>query len=304
MEAGTRPGVRRRGDRNGFVALTLAIYLAAAIVATWPAIRHAGDHYLARPAPGYGEAAAGDHLQLGWAFWLRRSPARERRRALGGPLLIPPRGGGAAERPGLAARSAVLAARACARAGACVQRDRPALVPGGGGPGVLVAARTRASAGEQPSPAGSSSRSRPTGVGQSTGHLLGLVSFLLPALLLALERRRWWWAGAALVALPLSGQLHLALGAIVLCLGYAWARLPRGERRWAGAVAAAGAAEPGSSFSRPSSRARSRRDAHSSRCGAIRPSSRTSSRAGSATGSRSSSSPAGWLRCWPRSGFW
>ena len=26
--------------------------------------------YLARPAAGHGEAAAGDHLQLGWAFWL------------------------------------------------------------------------------------------------------------------------------------------------------------------------------------------------------------------------------------------
>ena len=33
-------------------------------------MRHVDGRYLARPAPGYGEAAAGDHLQLGWAFWL------------------------------------------------------------------------------------------------------------------------------------------------------------------------------------------------------------------------------------------
>ncbi len=67
----------------------------------------------------------------------------------------------------------------------------------------------------------------PYRVGQSTGHLLGPISLLLPALLLALERRRLVVAGLVLVALPLSGQLHLALGAIPLALGYAWARLPR-----------------------------------------------------------------------------
>ena len=79
----------------------------------------------------------------------------------------------------------------------------------------------------------------PYRVGQSTGHLLGLVSFLLPALLLALERRRFVLAAVALAAIPLSGQLHLALGAIPLALGYAWARVPR--RDWWKAGAAAGA---------------------------------------------------------------
>jgi hypothetical protein len=51
-------------------------------------------------------------------------------------------------------------------------------------------------------------------------------------------------ACAALAAIPLSGQLHLALGAILLCLGYGWARLARGERRRA-VAAAAGAAVAG-----------------------------------------------------------
>ncbi len=83
----------------------------------------------------------------------------------------------------------------------------------------------------------------PYRVGQSTGHLLGLIAFLLPAVLLALERRRFVWAALALVAIPLSGQIHLAMGAVLLALGYAWARLPRSEWWKTGAaVAAAGAA--------------------------------------------------------------
>ncbi len=58
-------------DRSRFLLLALALYAACAVWATWPAIRHVdGAHYLARPAAGHGEAAAGDHLQLGWAFWL------------------------------------------------------------------------------------------------------------------------------------------------------------------------------------------------------------------------------------------
>ena len=56
---------------------------------------------------------------------------------------------------------------------------------------------------------------------QSRGHLLGPISLLLPLALWAFERarktgdQRWWWASrAALVSIPLSGQVHLALGAI------------------------------------------------------------------------------------------
>jgi hypothetical protein len=56
--------------RSRFVLIALAVYCAGAVWATWPAVRHVDGHYLARPAAGHGEAAAGDHLQLGWAFWL------------------------------------------------------------------------------------------------------------------------------------------------------------------------------------------------------------------------------------------
>ena len=82
----------------------------------------------------------------------------------------------------------------------------------------------------------------PYRVGQSTGHLLGLIAFLLPAVLLALERRRFVWAALALAAIPLSGQIHLAMGAVILALGYAWARVPRSEWWKAGVGIAAAAA--------------------------------------------------------------
>ena len=66
----------------------------------------------------------------------------------------------------------------------------------------------------------------------SAGHLLAWIAMLLPLSLYALERARkgsqWWLvlAGAALVSIPLSGQLHLALGAIPFFAAYALVRLP------------------------------------------------------------------------------
>ena len=63
-------------------------------------------------------------------------------------------------------------------------------------------------------------------------------------MLLALERRRFVWAAVALTAIPLCGQIHLAMGAVVLALGYTWARVPRADwwKAAAGAVVASVAA--------------------------------------------------------------
>ena len=60
------------------------------------------------------------------------------------------------------------------------------------------------------------------------GHLLGPISVLLPLSLWGFETRRTWLAAAALASIPLSGQVHLALGAIPFFLAYALAR--RGAR--------------------------------------------------------------------------
>ncbi len=87
----------------------------------------------------------------------------------------------------------------------------------------------------------------PYRVMQSTGHLLGLMSFLLPLALLGFERgrdgdSRWLALGAgALVAVPLTGQLHLALGAIPFVLAYGLIRA-RERRAAVSAVAGAGLA--------------------------------------------------------------
>ena len=229
--------------RSRFVLVALALYAACAVWATWPAIRHVdGAHYLARPAAGYGEAAAGDHLQLGWAFWLVGHQLERGGSPVADPYSFRPE----AEAPpslqgwlfGLpywplaasvgdvwAYNLIVLLSFVLAGAMACwwlraLGVSRAAALVGG-----LVFCLM------------------PYRVGQSTGHLLGLISFLLPATLLALERRRFVAAAVCLAAIPLSGQLHLALGAIPLALGYAWARTPRADwwKAGIGAAAALGA---------------------------------------------------------------
>ncbi len=84
----------------------------------------------------------------------------------------------------------------------------------------------------------------PYRVQQSVGHLLGPISILLPLSLWAFERGWFWLSAVALASIPLSGQVHLALGAIPFVLAYALVR--RRDRRAvigavAGAVAAVGA---------------------------------------------------------------
>jgi hypothetical protein len=225
--------------RTRFVLVALGLYAVCAVWATWPAIQHVGGaHYLARPAAGHGEAAAGDHLQLGWAFWLvghqlergaspladpySFRPEAEAPPSLQGWLLgIPYWPLGAAFGNVWAYDLIVLVCFVLAGGIACwwlraLGLSRVAALLGG-----IVFCLM------------------PYRVGQSTGHLLGLISFLLPAVLLALERRRFVLAAACLAAIPLSGQLHLALGAIPLALGYAWARTRRSDWWRAGVGGAA-----------------------------------------------------------------
>ena len=73
------------------------------------------------------------------------------------------------------------------------------------------------------------------------GHLLAWIAMLMPLSLWAWERRRYLVATAALASIPLSGQVHLALGAIPFVAGYMLLR--GGDKRWAaGAVAGSVAA--------------------------------------------------------------
>jgi hypothetical protein len=194
--------------------------------ATWPATRSAGDHYLARPAIGHGEAAAGDHLQLGWSFWLVGNQLEHGASPLADPYSFQPE---AEAPPNLQGWLYGLPywplARAFGDTWAYNLIVWLSFVLAGG----LTALWLR-SLGLRTGAAlvgGVVFALAPYRVGQSTGHLLGLMAFLLPAMLLALERRRIVLFALALLAIPLSGQLHLALGAIPLALGYAWVRVPR-----------------------------------------------------------------------------
>jgi hypothetical protein len=214
--------------RRRFVIVACALYAACALWATWPAIRHVEGHYLARPAAGYGQAAAGDHLQLGWSFWLVGHQLERGSSPLADPYSFRPE----AEAPpslqgwllGLpywplsaafgdvwAYDLVVLLTFVLAGGLMCwwlrsLGISRPAALVGGAVFCLM-----------------------PYRVGQSAGHLIGLIAFLLPAVLLALERRRYVVAALLLAAIPLSGQLHLALGAVPLALAYAWARVLRAD---------------------------------------------------------------------------
>ena len=233
----------RRRDRGGFVALALVLYAVCAIWAAWPAARHVDDAYLARPASGSGGAAAGDHLQLGWAFWLPGHQLERGAAPWSDPYSFRPEAEATPNLQGWllglpfwplrhlfgtiwAYNLLVFFSVVAAGGVTCWWLRALGLARAGALVGGLVFALA------------------PYRVGQSTGHLLGLIAFLLPATLLALERRRFVPAAVALAAIPLCGQIHLAMGAVVLALGYAWARLPCADwwKAGAGGVAAAVAA--------------------------------------------------------------
>ncbi len=226
--AAERGGVRL--GRASFVGLACALSLAAGALATWPALRDADDAFLARADPSYGEPAAGDHLQLGYSLWLvghqlggldapwrdpySFQPEAEPALNLQGWLFGLPYwpldvllGQVGAWNVFLLLTYVLAGGLACAWLRALGLSRGAALV---GGLAFALA---------------------PYRVAQSTGHLLGPISALLPLALLGVERARsgsavWLAAGgAALVALPLAGQLHLALGAIPLVAAYGAVRL-------------------------------------------------------------------------------
>lgn len=219
------------------------------MAATWPAVLHARSHFLSGGAPAHGEASPGDHLQSLYHYWLvghqlehGRAPwrdpysfrpeAKPQPNFAGWPygILFWPLGavfglvGGWNVLQILFYGLAGLAACAWLR-----ELDLPRGPALAGGLAFAIA---------------------PYRVEQSVGHLLGPISILIPLSLWAFERAqrgsRWWLAlaGAALASIPLSGQVHLALGAIPFFLGYAFCRT-RDRRLWlgagAGAVAAIGA---------------------------------------------------------------
>lgn len=182
-------------------------------------MQQAGSRFLALPEAGHGEAAPGDHLQSTYRLWLvghqleqGRAPWRDpytfqpeapaQLNLQGWPFGLPFWPLSAAFGPVAGWNLLVLLTYLAAGGLACAWLRELGLPRGAALAGGLAFAIA------------------PYRVAQSMGHLLGPISLLLPAALLAFERGRrgslaWLAAaGAALVSIPLSGQLHLALGAI------------------------------------------------------------------------------------------
>jgi hypothetical protein len=195
-------------------------------------VQYVGTQFLAEREQTYGhEATPGDHLQTGWNLWLFGDQLEHGRAPWLDPYSFQPELKprvvfqglvfGLPYWPLFALFGAVLAwnvftllALAAAGGATCAWLRALGLGRGAALAGGLAFALA------------------PYRVEQSTGHLIGPISLFLPLALLGLERRRPVLAGAALAAIPLSGQVHLALGAVPLFIAYAFVR----GRSWIDAV--------------------------------------------------------------------
>jgi len=226
------PRLRRALPRGaGFVGVAVALYAAAAVVATWPAIEHVGSHFLAAGGAGHGEATPGDHLQTGWNLWLFGHQLAHGHAPWLDPYSFQPEISPRVDFQGLvfglpywplvglfgavvAWNVFTLLTFVAAGGATCAwlrSLDLPPLAALAGGLAFALA---------------------PYRVAQSTGHLLGAASLFLPLALYGLEKRSRLLAGLAITAIPLSGQVHLALGAVPFFILYAlvrrrpWTALP------------------------------------------------------------------------------
>jgi hypothetical protein len=223
------------------------------VLATAPAVGRLGSAYIAGGGPGFGEPTAGDHLQAVYRFWLVGHQLEHGGAPWRDPYSFQP----------LVEPQVVLAGWPFglpfwpldALFGPIVAWNLLLL-----GSIVLAGVATYAwlrAAGLKALPAslgGLVFAIAPYRLTQSgVGHLLGWLAVLLPVVLLAIERARTaesararhaWGAVAALalVSLPLSGQVHLALGALPLALLYAAIRSRRETLLWVLGGIAVGAA--------------------------------------------------------------
>jgi hypothetical protein len=225
-------GLRRAdGGSARFVAVACAVYVGAALLTTIPAIGDSWSSFLADGAPGYGEAAPGDHLQTGYRLWLAGHQLENGEYPWRDPYSFQPESEPTANPawwpyglpywplwralgPVRAWNLFVLLTFVAAGLAACAWLRELGLGRGAALAGGLVF------------------EIAPYRAAQTAGHLLGPISLLLPLSLWAFERgRREGWnrawlllSAVALASIPLSGEVHLALGAIVFYAAYALVR--------------------------------------------------------------------------------
>jgi len=209
------------------------------VLASTPAIAHIGSRFLAGGAPGYGEAAPGDHLQTAYHLWLFGDQIENGRYPWRDPYQFRPESKptvnpavwpyGLVFWPLYHVFSFVLAWNlfvlfTFVAAGLCALAWLRELgLPRG--PALVGALAFEIG---------------PYRAVQSAGHLLGPITVLLPLSLWALERGRrgnplWLLLSAgAIASVPLSGQVHLAIGAVPFYGAYALVRMTAtGTRRLA-----------------------------------------------------------------------
>jgi hypothetical protein len=236
-------GRRRAGLRGaGLVGLVVALYLAAGAVSTWPALREAGDEFLAEGQRGLpGAAAPGDHLQTTWQLWLPGHQLARGAEPWLDPYSFRPE---SAPRINFAGWPFSLPFWPLHALLGTVGAWNAVVLLGYLGAGGLAFLWLRSlGLGVAPSLVGGLvfALAPYRAVQAGAGHLLASIAMLLPLALWAWERRWYWLAAGALASIPLSGQVHLALGAIPFFALYALLR--GGNRRWiGGAVAGAVAA--------------------------------------------------------------
>ena len=224
---------RAARGRAGVAGLAAALYLGAGLLATSPALFQT-DRFLGYGEPREGRVTPGDHLQTVYALWL---PGHQLGRGEA-PWLDPYSFQPAVEPRVNFAGWPFAAVYGPLRAllGTVAGWNVFVLLTYVGAGGLAALWLRALGLGLGPALVGGLAFAlAPYRVAQSTGHLLGPISMLLPLALYGVERRRAWLAAAALASIPLSGQVHLALGAIPFVLAYALAR----RRVLPGAVAAA-----------------------------------------------------------------
>jgi hypothetical protein len=193
---------------------------------------HALTAFLASGAPAHGEAAPGDHLQTGYRLWLAGHQLEHGQQPWIDPYSFHPE----AEQVNPAWWPYGLPYWPFVRLlGPVLAWNLFTLVClFGAGALTLLWLRELGISRFAAAAGGLVYEVAPYRIVQSRGHLLGPISLLLPLALWTFERahrtgrQRWWWASwAALVSIPLSGQVHLALGVIPFYVLYGICRSRR-----------------------------------------------------------------------------
>ena len=208
--------------------------------ATWPAVKSFDTAFLAGGSNGNGEAAAGDQLQTGYRLWLVGHQLGRGAAPWSDPYTLRPATGGTVNPAGWP--FGLPAWPLYALFGPVVAWNLFVLLTiFGAGVAALAWLRALGLGRGAALSGGLAFALAPYRVEQSVGHLLGPISLLVPVALWAFEKglatsagttrgarrrtRRWQaLAALALASIPLSGQVHLALGAIPFFALYALCR--------------------------------------------------------------------------------